>query len=495
MSTHTLPPPHNQRCQEHQAMIDWLRQAKTHESVVVMLRLDPGLEEDIDRLADGDPAIPFNTGQACERSLREVHDQWHAIVGHGTHWSRINCYPELAACTLHGPTAELERLLNELHESTARPVRGYLYGGFFTTPEARVASAGVPDSALVALETFARDCFELGRRDKNRKRLDAMVSESLLAALYSGPTGAGNDPLESDPDPIEYLSSFKNEWEYLNQLQIGDAASWSASPGHGQIVCVIDSGADESHPLLQRQVAHYMRFDLYGNEKEAYACMDNACHGTKIAGLICGKPLDLSRLCGRGNIRLGIAPQARLVILSAMNGDLLRESGTWDQLLAGLKNAVLLKHRYHHQIVNISMAFNAPRPTDITRNVDEMLGRIKKNGIVPILAAGNHGEDSCPLGTQGYYIGALDAQGNPSPNNGKRVDLLAPGDLYCGQPASPRLNNRLFGRHHGSSLAAAIVAGAVALVAGEKKISAPAAMDKLLANSRNGRLWIDGALR
>jgi subtilisin family serine protease len=260
-------------------------------------------------------------------------------------------------------------------------------------------------------------------------------------------------------------------------------------------VCVIDSGADESHPLLQRQVAHYMRFDLYGYEKEAYACMDNACHGTKIAGWICGKPLDLAQLCGRGNIRLGIAPHARLLVLSSMGGDLLRESGTWDQLLAGLKHAVSLKHRYHHQTVNISMAFDTPKSADIIRNIDGFLTDIKHNGIVPILAAGNHGDDSCPLGTNGHYIGALDAQGNPSSKNGKRVDLLAPGDVYCGQPASPRLKHRLFGRHQGSSLAAAIVAGAVALVASEKRISAPAAMEKLLENAKDGRLWIDGALR
>jgi hypothetical protein len=494
VTTDTLAPPDRQLLRkEHQAMLAWLSRSKSHESVVVILRREPTLKAEIDVLPDGDPAIPFRTSQACEKSLRLVHEQWHEIVGHGTYWSRINCYPELAACTLHGPTAELERLLNKLHESPARPVAGYIYGGFLTTPEAEFGPMGMPDGAKTALKTFASDCFDLGVNN-DRRGLRTMVSDSLLAALYDGPP-SNNGNADDSPDPIEYLSTFENEWGYLNQLQIGDAASWSSSPGRGQMVCVIDSGADESHPLLQRQVAHYMRFDLYGNEKEAYACMDNACHGTKIAGWIGGKPLDLAQLCGRGTIRLGIAPHARLLVLSSMGGDLLRESGTWDQLLAGLKHAVSLKHRYHHQIVNISMAFDTPKSADIIRHIDGLLADIKHVGIVPILAAGNHGDDSCPLGTNGYYIGALDSQGQPSSKNGKRVDLLAPGDVYCAQPASPRLNHRLFGRHQGSSLAAAIVAGAVALVAAEKRISAPAAMEKLLENAKDGRLWIDGALR
>lgn len=499
MSTETLASPDTLALsEEHEAMLAWLSRSKSHESVAVLLRLEPKLQAQIDMLPDGDPAIPHWTRQACEKSLRMVHEKWHEIVGHGTYWSRINCFPDLAVCSLQGPIVNLERLLNALYESPAQPVAGYLYGGVLTTPEARGTRVRMPEGARVALETFARDCFDLGHRDQDQRRLRAMVSESLLAALYSGPPAdSGDDDGDDDdsPDPIEYLSAFKDEWEYLNQLEIGDARSWSRSPGRGQLVCVVDSGADESHPLLQQQVAHYQRFDLYGYEKEAYACMDHACHGTKIAGCICGKPLDLAQLCGRGTIRLGIAPQAKLLVISALGGDVLGESGTWTQVLAGLHRAVSLKHIYHHQIVNLSMTLDAPPSAGIIRSVDKMLTTVKKNGIVPILAAGNHGANSCPLGTKGYYIGALIAPGEPSPKNGARVDLLAPGNLYCGQPASPRLKNRLFARHQGSSLAAAIVSGAVALVASEKRISAPAAMEALLASARGGDLWIDGALR
>jgi Subtilase family len=487
--------------EEREALLNWLDDGEVHPAVGVLLRMESSTRRSLDALPEGDTRIPEVVARGCSRSLEAVRATWSELVRAESHWSAIRCYRSLGMCTLCGPSEQLRRFL-EMSSigASGSAVSGYIYGGFLSTPESApvVSAPPVADADVrCVLESFGRECFEMGRAGADSGRVGQIArSDSLLAAVFGGREWRKwlRRPAP-ETDVLDALCDCKSEFDYLNQLQIGNAESWGSDAGRGKVVCVIDSGADESHPALQTQVCHYLRFDVYGHDKEAYACMDNACHGTKVAAAICGKPVDLSVVDRDGTLRLGIAPGAKLFVISALNGDCTNECGTWDQLLSGLQHAVSRKARLGHDIINISMEPNSLPNPKVAERIDWLLELLQRNGIVPVLAAGNRGANSCPLGRSGYYIGAIDGHGNPNPQNGPRVDLLAPGDLICAQPISPRLNKLYFGKYSGSSLAAATAAGAVALVASAKNIPSSQAMKILIESAVDRRLSIDGALQ
>jgi hypothetical protein len=489
-STTLLRKVHHDRAvtpQEHEALLKWLEEGPSHNTVGVLLRKESGYHEQMESLPDGDASLPYLVQDACARALEQIHDRWWNVVGSHSFWANINCYPLLGLCSLRGPSDDLRRLFESpINRDSDSPVAGYIYGNYLSTSESVGAAMAEKAHARNVLETFGRDCFDIGRSKLDKGRVGEIAhSEVLFAALYGSriDTRRWDDVPPEEPDPLDELCRHKSEFEYLNQLKLGDAKAWGEGAGKRQAVCVIDSGAEESHPVLHEQVAHYLRLDVMGYQKTAHDCTDNACHGTKISGAICGKPVDLARFRRQGIARIGLAPGAKLVVISALNGDFKQECGTFDQLFAGMEHAVKLSSRYGHSIVNISMEPNGPLAPSVASRIDELLQQLKRYEMVPILAAGNHGANSRPLGTSGYYIGALAPDGAPSPHNGPRVDLLAPGKLICAHPISMRLNNMPFGWYSGSSLSAALIAASVAIVASAKQIPAHEAMNRLLASA------------
>ena len=489
---------------EHQELLSWLSDCGLQGSVGIVLRRSPNWHDRVIKSKPGDPAIPGMVKSGSAKSLERVYDEWHTTIDRQSVWSSLRAYESIGICSIHGPAPKLQELFEKrLVPSHDSPIAGYIYGGYLTTAESAVHATfddDFPAAFSRTLTSFALECFEMGRRGIDAARVTEIADAEMLSAALFG--GRFDLPWlcrrrSSDSSPCDELRGCRTEFDYLGRLGIGDPRRWGSDAGKGQVVAMIDSGTDESHPMLREQVRHYLRYDCYGHDKEAYACMDHACHGTKMAAYISGVPMLLADLPLEqpGTFRFGIAPGAKLFVISALGGDMMRESGTWDQLFAGLRAVVDLKGRLKHEIVNISMEPNGRVSPHVHARLNDLLALLKQMGLVPILAAGNRGPDSCSIGDAGYYVGAMDANGRPCPTNGPRCDLLAPGDnLLCAHPASPRLNGLLIGRHSGSSLASAIVAGAVATVASARRMPASEAIELLIARSRNGRLWIDGAL-
>jgi hypothetical protein len=488
----------------HEAVLAWLDQSGPNESLGILARLSMKARDDLAQLNVGDLSIPSMYADGCLWSMNAIEETWHSIARPGNYWSRVCRYAPICVCSVRGPIQKLKRLVSHLARQHESPVAGYIYGGILCTPEAaaRAESATrATDHAREVLRTFGEECFQLGRDGHSQERISTILESDLLIAAISANWFPFNWLLgttDSVDGWLGKLKKMKSEFGYLSSLGIGDAHTWGRDRGRDHTICIIDSGADESHPMLQQQVKHYARFDVHGHEKEAYACMDQACHGTKIGGLACGRSVLFSQLGldFPGQLQLGIAPAAKLIVLSCLNGDFCGESGTWEQLFSGLKNAVQLKSRFCHQIVNLSVETNSEQSPETKKSLNELLSILLRNGIVPIMAAGNRGAYSNPLGDRGFYIGAVDSNGNACDENGSRCDLLAPGkDLICPHPATKRLNDFFLDEYSGSSLSCALVSGAVALVASAKGVSALEAMNILIASARDNTLSIDSALQ
>ncbi|MBN8625197.1 MAG: S8 family serine peptidase [Planctomycetes bacterium] len=481
------------------AVREWLSERRGITSLVAVVRRDERSDVAWERLPDGDPRLGESLSAATRRSVGRLEEHWRRYAGYSPS-ARVEPFLGLGACVLHGPVDALRRFFDSpAAVDPAGPIEGLLFGDPLGTPESLAAEDALVDVETLrrTMESLGRECYEAGQNGVPFAHCrDILESDAVLAAIGGG--GRGFFGFGARPDPLEILASVETPEAYLTQLGIGDAARWGRGAGRGQTVCVIDSGADESHPCLQRQVRHYLRYDLYGHEKEAYACMDHACHGTKIGGWIAGKDARRDELgCeADGLVRLGIAPGAKLFVISALNGDLMRESASFPQLIAALEAAVLRRPALGHSIANISIEVAGDRlQPGVALMFDLLLERLTRSGIVPILAAGNRGARSARLGRTGCYVGAADRRGRAWSKNGPHVDLLAPGvDLLCAHPRSARLNDAYVGIHTGTSIASAIVAGAVALVAAAKDISAGEALARLQATARNRFINIDDAL-
>jgi serine protease AprX len=256
--------------------------------------------------------------------------------------------------------------------------------------------------------------------------------------------------------------------------------------GAGITVATIDSGVAGDHDdLPAATIAHWV--DFVGNQGTPY---DDYGHGTHVAGVIAGTGQDSN------GARTGMAPGARLVVLKALDG---AGHGRTSDVVAALDYAVANRARFGIRIVNLSVAAGVYESYQ-TDPLTQAARRAVDAGIVVVAAAGNYG--AAPLG--GPQWGGITAPGNApwvltvgaAGNDGRparfssrgpaaidhtaKPDLIAPGlgveaaadpasTLFALHPAarvwgSARTVSQPYLRLNGTSMAAAVVTGAVALM-------------------------------
>jgi hypothetical protein len=208
--------------------------------------------------------------------------------------------------------------------------------------------------------------------------------------------------------------------------------------GREVVVAVIDSGVDRSHPELSMAVSD--GFDAVGGKATAHA------HGTGIAGVI-----------GAGAQLTGVAPGARLLAVRAFTGEPGKPGaqGTTFHVLRAIDWA----HQHAARVIN--MSFAGPRDPLLSRTL--RAGRDK--GIVFVAAVGNEGPDAKPLYPAAdesvIAVTASDKADHvyASANRGAYICVTAPGvDIVTPVPGGA------YDFSSGTSLAAAHVSGAVALL-------------------------------
>jgi serine protease AprX len=168
--------------------------------------------------------------------------------------------------------------------------------------------------------------------------------------------------------------------------------------GSGIGVAVIDSGITSWHDdltgggSLQRVDAFV---DFVNQRDTAY---DDSGHGTHVAGIIAGNGMDSS------GARSGIAPNARLIVLKALDGT---GTGRVSDVIAAMHYVLVNKAAMNIRVVNMSVATGVYESYDddpLTRAAR----RLVRAGVVVVAASGNYGHDP-----QGRIIyGGVTSPGN-----------------------------------------------------------------------------------
>jgi serine protease AprX len=259
----------------------------------------------------------------------------------------------------------------------------------------------------------------------------------------------------ADPDPVLPGPSASTQ-------ETGESGAVLAGRGVG--VGVLDTGIAASGDLAGRVVASA---DLSGE----WSFTDSYGHGTFMAGLIAGS--------GQGGGPAGVALGADLVDLKVAGAD---GATTLGQVLAAMQLADAARDRFNLRVLNVSLG--APADDPATAPLTEAVERLWADGVTVVAASGNEGGGVDAPGLDPYVVtvGAVDPAGavpswssrGPDFAGRAKPDLVAPGVGLVGlrAPASTidlanpeaRVGDHYF-RGSGTSMSAAVVAGAAALVA------------------------------
>jgi serine protease AprX len=299
--------------------------------------------------------------------------------------------------------------------------------------------------------------------------LRAGTSTSSMSSASTSTAGSTRTPID-----ISRLVTVYNQAVRAPEV-------WNEAPaylqGQGITVAMVDSGVVKNRDIAGRLYKSANFNKAYHNSADRYG------HGTFVASVIGG---DGKHSYGQ---YIGIAPKTNLVNLRVSDDQgMAVESDVVDALQWALDN----KSRYNIRVVNLSLNSSMPQSYH-TSPLDAAVEILWFNGIVVIASAGNNGSaDLYPPANDPFVItvGAANDMGTAdlsddivapfsaygvTENGVGKPELVAPGanivaylsgnhQLTLGEqhPAN-RVNDNYF-RMSGTSFAAPIVSGAVALL-------------------------------
>ena len=312
---------------------------------------------------------------------------------------------------------------------------------------------------------------------------------NVLATLQSNSKVMVAEPnyialIFSAPDDPDYTKQ-----DYLTNIQAQHA--WDITTGSSDVViAIIDTGLEVDHPDLSSKISVNKGedgFDNQGRDKrnnqvdddnngyiddwQGWNAIDNNGelgdangHGTHVAGIAAAE----------ANNRQGIAGVswgARLMPIKAFD-----KSGNGSY--AQIAKALLFAARHRVQIINLSAGGTAS-----SQLLKAAIDYADASGSLIIAAAGDTGSDqpTFPASLDPVIaVGAIDQQNKHADFStyGKAIDLVAPGvKIYSTVPG------RGYEARSGSSMAAAEVSGAAALLASLPQLHSPGSIRQALLSS------------
>ncbi|WP_420597195.1 S8 family serine peptidase [Deinococcus sp.] len=233
--------------------------------------------------------------------------------------------------------------------------------------------------------------------------------------------------------------------------------------GQGVRIGHLDTGIDPNSPEYKGKILNYAEFNGDGDKIQS-SPHDSAQHGTHTAGLLVGNTV-------------GVAPDAKLISALVLPDG----SGTFAQVIAGMQWVLDPDNNADtNDGANVvSMSLGLPGTyQEFVQPVKNML----KAGVVPVFAIGNFGPSAGSTGSPGNIpdvigVGAVDQNGQVASFSSRgpvawtgeyngtftKPDIAAPGVAITSSfPGGG------YGSLSGSSQAAPIAAGAVAVMLGAK---------------------------
>jgi serine protease len=306
---------------------------------------------------------------------------------------------------------------------------------------------------------------------------------------------------------------FPLQWYLNGQHGISMTTAWKYSKGDGdKVVAVIDTGI-KPHEQVDKSLTRNSDGSIYGydfvsdlnsaadgdgedsnpNDEGGDAAGGNSYHGTFVAGII-GAEHDSFGTAG-------IAPSVKVLPIRALG----RDGGTIADLVkainwaAGIKIEGLAKNRYPVSVINLSLG--ARDPLACGEGYASVFENVIAKRITIVVAAGNEGRPSLsfPANCPGVIaVAASQSQGDRASysNFGEGVLISAPGgEQSIGSTEAPDsrgmiisasvddANLPIYRLSEGTSMAAPVVSGIVALMYSMQPNITPARIRTILASS------------
>jgi len=233
--------------------------------------------------------------------------------------------------------------------------------------------------------------------------------------------------------------------ERLGALQwglsaVGAEGAWGITRGAGVTVAVLDSGVDDTHPDLAGRLLPATDLVLDGLTGDPFG------HGTRVAGIIAGV------MDGAGIA--GVASDTRILPIRVLTAD---GEGDQNRTARAIRAAVAAGA----QVINLSLSSQV----ESSLQAEAILYALDQ-GITVVAAAGNRRQEGSPTVYPAAYPGVLGVssvgrglRASEFASRGSFIDLVAPGERVVTTEAGGG-----WGREDGTSIAAAFVTAAAALV-------------------------------
>lgn len=267
-------------------------------------------------------------------------------------------------------------------------------------------------------------------------------------------------------------NSIRDRQYWLSEY--GFTSAWEYSRGDGVVVAIIDTGIDATHPDLAGVVVGGTDVSGLGSNDGRTPVGSNSYHGTMVASLLAGRGSGGDLASGV----IGAAPAVKLLSISMAFG--VDGLDTDAQLAKGVIWAV----DNGAQVINLSLTRNS---TSWPKSWDDAFLYAFENDVVIVAAVGNRvaGTEfiSAPATIPGVIaVAGLNREGEASEDyslSGFSVSVSAPAEELVA--AYPGGEYRIWS---GSSAAAPIVSGLVALVRAEyPELNAASVVNRVLQSA------------